>query len=185
MPLSCQLHTMTTVPEETNPLDYDHPPLQGVLAVAARCPQGHSCVVTTYPLRQEARTFAPFPTFYWLTCPQLNRKLADLERRGCIAEIEHELANDPTLQERLRSAHQNYITARWNALTPDDQQHIMGAGLYHTFHTRGIGGMANHLTAVKCLHLHVAHHLAAYNPVGEYVLRHYNIEPCHVKLSPS
>jgi uncharacterized protein len=148
-----------------------------VVAVAARCPAGHPSVITCYPLRREGQRIVPFPTLYWLTCPRLSRQLSHLERDGAIATIAAELAADPALQALFRKNHEDYITRRWATLSPEDRLLVSGSDLATFFRTRGIGGMTN-FAAVKCLHLHFAHHLVSGNVLGDLTARRYSLHPC-------
>ncbi|MGA2499987.1 MAG: DUF501 domain-containing protein [Tepidisphaeraceae bacterium] len=148
-----------------------------VVAIAARCPQGHPSVITCYPLRRKGNRLMPFPTLYWLTCPRLAKELSHLERDGAIAAIGAELARDPAMQAILRRNHEDYIARRWATLSAEDQLLIFGSELAEFFQTRGIGGIAN-FAAVKCLHLHFAHHLVSGNVLGELLARRYGVRPC-------
>ena len=154
-----------------------------VVAIAARCPEGHPSVITCYPLRRQGNRLAPFPTLYWLTCPRVSKQLAHLERDGVIAAIGAELAGDPTMQTLLRRNHEDYIARRWATLSVEDQLLVSGSELAEFFRTHGIGGMAN-LAAVKCLHLHFAHHLVSGNVLGELVAHRYGLRPCKYGQRP-
>jgi hypothetical protein len=151
--------------------------LRGVVAVAARCPAGHPCVITCYPLRPAAGRVVPFPTLYWLVCPRLHRAVADLERRGAVGAIEAELSSDPAMMARLVRDHDDYITRRWATLNDEDRLRIESRGMRHGFLTRGIGGMLNR-GAVKCLHLHIAHELVSANAIGARAMRKYGLARC-------
>lgn len=150
---------------------------RGVVAVAARCPEGHPCVFTTYPLRRSGEKLVPFPTLYWLSCPRLRAQIAHLERDGAVAALTAELANDPALRAALHRDHEKYIAQRWATLTDEDRLLVTERGLLDHFRTRGIGGMTSR-AAVKCLHLHLAHHLADGNALGELVVRRYGLKRC-------
>lgn len=162
-------------------------PPKNVVEVAARCPAGHPCVITCYPLqaggdsdnklqRDDARR-VPFPTLYWLTCPRVSAQLAHLERDGKIGEVEDAIAGDETLRNQLDCDHENYIAKRWQLLAAADQLHVAEANLHDAFMNRGIGGMKNR-QAIKCLHLHFAHHLAESNAVGQLIADRYDIHLC-------
>jgi hypothetical protein len=150
---------------------------RGGVAVAARCHSGHPSVITCYPIRRIGERVVPFPTLYWLTCPRLCKQLASLERDGAIGNIGAELAKDVALQAGLVRDHEDYIARRWAALSADDQLVVSESGLLGDFQRRGIGGMTN-FAAVKCLHLHVAHHLVSSNVIGELVMRRFGLTLC-------
>eukprot|EP00533_Pseudo-nitzschia_delicatissima_P001977 CAMPEP_0116082216 /NCGR_PEP_ID=MMETSP0327-20121206/2614_1 /TAXON_ID=44447 /ORGANISM="Pseudo-nitzschia delicatissima, Strain B596" /LENGTH=112 /DNA_ID=CAMNT_0003573007 /DNA_START=334 /DNA_END=668 /DNA_ORIENTATION=+ len=40
---------------------------------------------------------SPFPTLFWLTCPDISKAVANLERRGFVQIIEDELNENPEL----------------------------------------------------------------------------------------
>jgi hypothetical protein len=126
---------------------------RGVLAVAHRCPCGQPSVVQTAPRLPDG---TPFPTLYYLTCPRLAARIGTLEAEGRMRELTERLATDPELALAYRRAHEAYLAER-DAIEP------LGTGV-------SAGGMPER---VKCLHVHVAHALAAgpgVNPVGDETL---------------
>nr|NLI49841.1 DUF501 domain-containing protein [Propionibacterium sp.] len=130
---------------------------RGVAGVAWRCPCGKPGVVATYP-RLEDRT--PFPTTFYLTCPRAVAAVSTLEAEGLMAEWSERLQRDADLAGRYYRAHEHYLAAR-AALGDDDVPEISGISA---------GGMPDR---VKCLHVLVAHALAAgrgVNPIGDEAL---------------
>ncbi|TDE02002.1 DUF501 domain-containing protein [Jiangella asiatica] len=130
-------------------------PVRGVRAVAARCGSGHPTVVETEPRLPDG---SPFPTLYYLTCPRAVAAASTLESRGVMRDWTEELAADPELAAAYRSAHESYL-ARREAIGQVDE--IAGVTA---------GGMPDR---VKCLHVLVAHSLAAghgVNPLGDRAL---------------
>ncbi len=126
---------------------------RGMRAVAARCPSGHPSVVQTSPRLEDG---TPFPTLYYLTCSRLNSYVSRLEGAGLMKEMTDRLATDEQLAERYRAAHDSYLAER-DAIEP------LGTNVT-------AGGMPDR---VKCLHVHVAHALAAgpgVNPFGDEAL---------------
>jgi len=122
-------------------------------AVAHRCTCGLPDVVETFPRLEDG---TPFPTLYYLTCPRAASAIGRLESSGLMREMTERLAADPELAERYRAAHEDYL-ARRDALSS------LGT-------TVSAGGMP---TRVKCLHVVVAHALAAgpgVNPLGDEAL---------------
>ena len=152
---------------------------RNAMAVAARCPAGHPSVITCYPLRREGERAVPFPTLYWLTCPRLCAQVSHLERDGAIAEIAAELGRNPVLRASLLRDHEDYIAQRWAVLSPTNRSLVAERGLLDMFQSRGIGGMTNR-AAVKCLHLHLAHHLVSGNAIGRLLVSRHGIRPCGV-----
>jgi len=128
---------------------------RGAIAVAHRCPCGEPDVVATAPRLPDG---TPFPTMYYLTCPRAAAAIGTLESSGMMREMEARLAQDPGLAAAYRSAHEAYLRER---AAYGDVAEIEGISA---------GGMP---IRVKCLHVLVAHALAAgpgVNPFGDEAL---------------
>jgi uncharacterized protein len=122
-------------------------------AVAHRCSCGLPDVVETAPRLEDG---TPFPTLYYLTCPRAASAIGRLEASGLMRDMTERLATDPDLEARYRAAYDDYL-ARRDAIEP------LGTSV-------AAGGMPRR---VKCLHVHVAHALAAgagVNPFGDEAL---------------
>jgi exopolyphosphatase / guanosine-5'-triphosphate,3'-diphosphate pyrophosphatase len=129
--------------------------------VIARCAAGHPLVIRNRPLDPEGH---PFPTLYWLTCPEAVRRVSRLESQGWIRRLEQEAELDPDVRAALERAHRGYAAERGRL--------VAGAEAWG-----GVGGTARGL---KCLHAHYAHHLAGgRDPVGAWVHRRLRHEPLH------
>jgi hypothetical protein len=125
-------------------------PPRAIRAVAHRCPSGHPAVVQTSPRLEDG---TPFPTLYYLTCPRLTSLTSTLEASGLMREMTARLAEDEELAAAYLAAHRTYLAER-DAIEP------LGTDV-------SAGGMPGR---VKCLHVHVAHALAAgpgVNPFGD------------------
>ncbi|WP_026874920.1 DUF501 domain-containing protein [Jiangella gansuensis] len=130
-------------------------PVRGVRSIAARCGTGHPSVVETEPRLPDG---TPFPTLYYLTCPRAVAAASTLESLGLMREWTDELAADAELAAAYRSAHESYL-ARREAIGHVEEIAAVTAG-----------GMPDR---VKCLHVLVAHSLAAgpgVNPLGDRAL---------------
>jgi len=128
---------------------------RGAVRVAHRCPCGEPDVVVTAPRLPDG---TPFPTLYYLTCPRAAGAIGTLESSGLMRDMEARLATDPELAERYRIAHESYLSERDRL---DRVPEIDGVTA---------GGMPSR---VKCLHVLVAHALAAgpgLNPLGDEAL---------------
>ena len=126
---------------------------RGLRAVAHRCPCGNPDVVETAPRLPDG---TPFPTLYYLTCPRAASAIGTLEGSGVMAEMTERLQKDQELAAAYRTAHEDYLKRR------DEIEVLEG------FPTAG--GMPDR---VKCLHVLVAHSLAAgpgVNPLGDEAL---------------
>jgi len=124
-------------------------------AVAHRCPCGLPDVVETMPRLEDG---TPFPTLYYLTCPRAAVAVGRLEAAGVMREMTDRLRADPGLAAGYRAAHERYLLWREQ--------------IGHVPEIAGVsaGGMP---TRVKCLHVLVAHALAAgpgVNPLGDEAL---------------
>jgi hypothetical protein len=130
-------------------------PPRGVAAVAHRCPCGLPDVVTTQPRLDDG---TPFPTTFYLTCPRATGAVGTLESSGLMRDMTARLAADAELAGRYRGAHEDYLRRR---AALGDVPEIAGVSA---------GGMPER---VKCLHVLVAHALAAgpgVNPLGDEAL---------------
>ncbi|MCX3063436.1 DUF501 domain-containing protein [Streptomyces beihaiensis] len=125
-------------------------PPRGLRAIAHRCPCGNPDVVETAPRLEDG---TPFPTTYYLTCPRAASAIGTLEADGVMKEMSERLKTDEELAAKYRAAHEDYI-ARRDAIE-----------VLENFPSAG--GMPDR---VKCLHVLVAHSLAAgpgVNPLGD------------------
>ena len=71
---------------------------------------------------------SPFPTLFWLTCPEISKAISDLEGHGFIETIEKKLRESPSMRERLIRCHHEYARMRWDSLSEEDQQALMIGG---------------------------------------------------------
>jgi hypothetical protein len=130
-------------------------PARGVTSIAHRCPCGLPDVVETEPRLPDG---TPFPTTYYLTCPRATSAVSTLEASGLMREMTDRLADDEDLAAGYAAAHEDYLRRR--------------AALGEVPEISGVsaGGMPDR---VKCLHVVVAHSLAAgrgVNPIGDEAL---------------
>ena len=136
-------------------------PARGVVEVAHRCPCGLPDVVATAPLIDDG---TPFPTVFYLTCPRARAAVSTLESQGVMARFNDELNEDAELAAHFRAAHQQYLAAR------QDVAAEAGVDVPPALDGISAGGMPDR---VKCLHVLVAHALAAgpgVNPLGDRTL---------------
>ena len=130
-------------------------PPRGVVAVAHRCSCGLPDVVATLPRLDDG---TPFPTTFYLTCPRAVSAVGTLESSGLMRDMTDRLHRDPALAARYRAAHHDYLRRRAEL---GEVPEIAGVSA---------GGMPDR---VKCLHVLVAHALAAgpgVNPLGDEAL---------------
>ena len=130
-------------------------PARSAVGIAHRCPCGGPTVVRTAP-RLPGGT--PFPTSFYATCPRLTGAISTLESSGLMAQMSERLLEDEDLAARYRAAHEDYLRRRAEL---GDVPEVEGISA---------GGMP---TRVKCLHVLVAHSLAAgpgVNPLGDEAL---------------
>jgi hypothetical protein len=118
--------------------------------VAARCPFGRPAVTEQEPYDRGGE---PFPTTYYVTCPQLVAALARIEAAGGVERWSRAVEDDSELAASLERATEEQRRVRSELAGPhvgrDD-----GASL-----ELGIGGSSSPLN-LKCLHAHAAFALA-------------------------
>ncbi len=146
---------------------------RGVVGVAHRCPCGDPDVVRTAPRLPDG---TPFPTSFYATCPRLTGAVSTLESEGVMRDMQERLGEDETLAEAYAAAHEDYLRRRAELA---DVPEIAGVSA---------GGMP---TRVKCLHVLVAHSLAAgpgVNPLGDEtveMLPRWWVQPCRDRHGPN
>ena len=106
--------------------------------VAVRCPFGRPAVTEQAPFDDAGE---PFPTTFWLTCPQLVAAVSRLEAAGGVERWSRAAEKDPELQASLERA--------------NDEQRSIRPEL-----DLGIGGARAGAGSLKCLHAHAAFALA-------------------------
>lgn len=123
---------------------------QGDFEVVVRRPDGRPVVILNAPLLADG---TPMPTRYWLVDDDLRRAVSTLEAAGGVRAAE--AAVDPA---EVAAAHARYAAERDTALP---------AGYAGP---RPSGGVAGTRKGVKCLHAHLAWHLAGGDdPIGRWV----------------
>ncbi|MGE5274822.1 MAG: DUF501 domain-containing protein [Verrucomicrobiota bacterium] len=118
--------------------------------VVVRCPFGAPAVTEQEPYDE---TGDPFPTTYYLTCPQLVAAVSRLEAAGGVERWSRAAAADPELASSRERANAEQRGLR-RRLAADRRGSDEGASL-----ELGVGGAARH-GSLKCLHAHVAYALA-------------------------
>jgi exopolyphosphatase/guanosine-5'-triphosphate,3'-diphosphate pyrophosphatase len=127
--------------------------------VVARCSGGHPLVTRNKPFDAEG---TPFPTLFWLTCPDAVRAVSRLESAGAIAELNGRIHADADLALAVERAHAEYARERAH----DDPR------------AEAFGGVGGTRIGLKCLHAHYANHLAGGDdPVGGWTAE--RVEPIH------
>jgi hypothetical protein len=119
---------------------------RALLRVAARCPWGRPAVTEQAPFDERGE---PFPTTYYLTCPQLVAAVARIEAAGGVERWTRAAEADEELAASL--AHGN-----------DEQRALrreLAAGQEGPGLDLGIGG-SSRTGSLKCLHAHSAFALA-------------------------
>ena len=106
--------------------------------VVVRCPSGHPTVTEQHPFDEIGE---PFPTTFWLTCPELVAAVSRLEAAGGVERWTRAANQDPELRASLERAN-----AEQRELRPELDL--------------GIGGARAGAGSLKCLHAHVAFALA-------------------------
>ncbi len=127
--------------------------------VIIRCPPGHPLVIRNAP---RAADGTPFPTMFWLSCPDAVAAVSRLEADGWITRLNERFETDAAFRADVERAHADAAAERARVL-PE-------AGAW-----RGVGGTRRGL---KCLHAHHANQLAGGDDVvGAWVAT--EVEPIH------
>lgn len=130
-------------------------PARGRPAVVHRCGHGLPTVVRVRPRLEDG---TPFPTVFWLTCPLARSAVGRLEAAHRMVDLNARLAEEPELAAAQSAAATRYVAFRDELGAPDPP--LPGGPT--------AGGLPDR---VKCLHVHVAHHLATGdNAVGSAAL---------------
>jgi exopolyphosphatase/guanosine-5'-triphosphate,3'-diphosphate pyrophosphatase len=130
----------------------------------ARCPTGHPLVIRNRPRDHEGN---PFPTLYWLTCPDAVKAVSRLESEGWIKRLADRAERDAEFGFALENEHRAYAEerGRW----------ARGAEAW--------GGVGGSRAGIKCLHAHYANYVAGGDdPVGRWVGQ--RVEPLHPEVKP-
>jgi exopolyphosphatase/guanosine-5'-triphosphate,3'-diphosphate pyrophosphatase len=124
-------------------------------SVVARCTGGHPLVIRNRPVDADGN---PFPTIYWLTCPDSVKAVSRVESEGWIARF----GDDPAIVAGVEGAHRAYAGER-GEMVPGGER------------WGGVGGTRQ---GIKCLHAHYAYHLAGGDDVvGRWTAE--RVEPVH------
>ncbi len=129
--------------------------------MVARCAAGggHPLAIRNHPLDAEGR---PFPTIYWLTCPDAVRAVSRVESEGWIGRLNERFESDAAFRTAVEDAHRAYAEERGRFAD--------GAEAW--------GGVGGTRAGLKCLHAHYAYHLAGgEDPVGAWTAE--RVEPIH------
>lgn len=114
---------------------------RGAPAVVHRCGHGLPTVVRVAPRLEDG---TPFPTLFWLSCPVLRAAVGRLEAEHLMVALTDRLADDAAFAADYAASSDRYVAAR-------DALGVVLDG------APTAGGMP---ARIKCLHVHVAHHLA-------------------------
>jgi hypothetical protein len=140
-------------------------PVRDAVAVVARCDCSEPLVIQTAPRLSDGQ---PFPTLFYLTCPNAVAAVSTLESNGVMAEYESRLQTEEELKSAYIRAHEDYLKRRGSFGAVGEIEGVSA------------GGMPDR---VKCLHALAAHALAVgegINPIGDDIVR--RIRPwCHLE----
>lgn len=128
-------------------------------AVVARCQDGHPLVIRNAPVDAAG---APFPTTYWLTCPDAVKAISRVESQGWIGHLNERMDSDEAFRAAVDAAHAAYAADRAGDLAAAAEW----------------GGVAGTRVGIKCLHAHYAYRVAGGDdPAGAWIAE--RIEPVH------
>ncbi|BAS29395.1 DUF501 domain-containing protein [Limnochorda pilosa] len=129
-----------------------------IAGVATRCRFGRPQVVANHPLPPSGDP--PMPTLFWLVCPLLVYEVARLESQGWIRALGREVASNPDAAAAEARADRLDSLIRRRLLGPRERHRLQADNprLWTRLGRSGVGGREG--PGVKCLHAHLAHHLA-------------------------
>ncbi len=113
---------------------------RGDFDVVVRDASGDPVVVRNAPFLDDG---TPMPTLYYLVGVELVKAVSRIEAAGAVDEVEAELGVEEIAAIHLRYEHERDAEIPPNHIGP-----------------RPSGGVGGTRVGVKCLHAHVAHHLA-------------------------
>src|SRR4051795_4810600 len=129
--------------------------------VIVRCAAGHPLVIRNAAFDGAG---APFPTTFWLTCPDAVAAVSRREADGEIGRLNERYEFNAGFREAVDRAHTGAAEERAR-LAPE---------------ARSWGGVGGTRRGIKCLHAHYANHLAgAEDVVGAWVGE--RVEPIHAE----
>jgi uncharacterized protein len=120
-----------------------------------RCGHGLPTVVRVDPRLEDG---TPFPTTFWLACPLLRSAVGRMEADHEMVRLNERLAEDDGAPAEYAATAERYVAFRDALGAPGEP--LDGAPT--------AGGMPGR---VKCLHVHLAHHLATGRQPGRCVRR--------------
>lgn len=111
------------------------------------CVYGWPAVIRNEPLDHHGK---PHPNLYYLTCPWLRRRIARLEDRSFIDELQKKIAVSTALYDDLR---------QWQARHAEEYVWAMQNGGYGVPQREMLIAGARDPGLIKCLHSHMAYFL--------------------------
>lgn len=131
---------------------------RGLCEVVVRRPNGDPMVIRNAPLLDDG---TPMPTRWWLVDPDLTKAVSRLESEGGVAAAELAVG-----ERCISDAHRRYAAERDAELSVDHPG------------PRPYGGVGGTRRGVKCLHAHLAWHLAGGDdPVGRWTAEQLRLRP--------
>lgn len=145
-----------------------------VYAVARRCKHGFPQVLLCRSFMSDG---TPFPTLFWLACPFLDKRCAELEAEHKIPELERELEK---YAEDVKQWHKEYSELRKKLADSDDLSRIKNLeAILKSFEKYGVGGINREKPCTaKCLHLQTATMLGWKHPCAEWLLEQIGKTEC-------
>ncbi len=128
-------------------------------SVVCRCASGHPLVIRNATRDADGN---PFPTTFWLTCPDAVTAVSRLESGGEIQRLNTRNDEDAAFHDAVERAHRDAAAVRAET---DPEADAWG----------GVGGTRRGL---KCLHAHYAHFLAGGDDEVGAIVAH-AVEPIH------
>jgi len=145
----------------------------GAKDVSRTCPEGHPLVVRVGSVVRNQ----PFPTLFWLSCPQVKKQIDSYEAAGAISFLQALVDASQDTRAAMQKDHETYSLLRESYLTEDERRYLEGKSLLSDLARRGIGGLKN-TTHIRCLHMHFAYHLINPSTIGTLIQEHFPVSLC-------
>lgn len=110
----------------------------------------------------------PFPTVFWLVCPDINYQIDQLESVGVIEQMQQLILSKPELKIHLEEIHKAYARKRSELMSYDEKTFLEKHGYLDGLNCRGVGGVMD-FSRIRCLHMFYAFHKVIPNQIGKII----------------
>lgn len=138
--------------------------------IKTRCANGSPQTLVADPVFLEESIWKPFPSFIWLVCPRLKSLVADLEQQGLVRFYSQKMKEDAAFFKKFLVG-QYEIAEYRSKLAREIYGGVLPLHIADVLINTSVAGSRD-FYGVKCLHAHLAQHLAfGNNIIGEEILQ--------------